>query len=145
MENQKRGKPFEHNRFIERLNNNYKYRYEADFIKKLRALKTYCPRAYKDLIFNLDRSALFLKHNGTYIHHLYTSPEFKFVYGEIKFIYSVEDGKVTIEDLTPQKILLDGYNVMLNTYKGVIYRNDYDKFKIDLFRERKRLNDRKHG
>lgn len=135
----KRGKPFEHNRFIERLNSTYKYRHEADFVKKLRALKTYCPGAYKDLIFNLDKNSLHFQENGNYIHYLYTSPEFAFVYGEIKLIYTVEDGNVIIEDLAPQKLLLDGYHVMLDTYKGVIYRNEYDKFKIDLYMERKKI------
>lgn len=77
--------------------------------------------------------------NGNYIHYLYTSPEFAFVYGEIKLIYTVEDGNVIIEDLAPQKLLLDGYHVMLDTYKGVIYRNEYDKFKIDLYMERKKI------
>ena len=33
---------------------NFRYKDENDFVKKLHSLKTYCPRSYKDLIFNTN-------------------------------------------------------------------------------------------
>lgn len=114
-----------------------RFRDEHDFIKKSRSLRKYCPRTYKDLIFNLDKEELSALPNGVYFEELYTSKEFEQVYGKIKLIYSVVNRLVIIEDIEPSQFLLDGYIYELDTYKGMPYRNERDKFKIDLMIRRK--------
>ena len=115
----------------------FKYLDENDFIKKFRSLKTYCPRSYKDLIFNIDKKEFHTQDDGKYIQDIYTSAEFRYVYGQISIVYTVTDGNVLVEDLLPNEFLLDGYFNMLDTYKGMPYRNQKDKFKIDMFMLRK--------
>lgn len=123
------------NRSLEPLDktNTFRYLDENDFTKKMRSLKKYCMRSYKDLIFNTQLKDFYSLEDGVYIKNLYTSEEFKFVYGQIQLIYSVNKGHVVIEDLLPREILLDGCINLLGVYKGVPYRDDRDKFKIDLF------------
>lgn len=110
----------------------FKYLDENDFIRKARSLRKYCPKAYKELVFGTRNKNLNLLPNGRYTQNLYTSDEFKTVYGQIKLAYSVENGNVTIEDIEPSQFLLDGYVFELDIYKGMPFRNDRDKFKIDL-------------
>lgn len=117
-----------------------KFRDENDFIKKSRSLKKYCPRAYKDLVFNLDREELSTLPNGVYSKELYTSKEFELVYGKIKLVYSVVNRLVIMEDIEPSQFLLDGYVYELDTYRGMPYRNKRDKFKIDLMIRRRNEN-----
>lgn len=114
-----------------------KFRDENDFIKKSRSLKKYCPRAYKDLIFNLDREELYTLPNGVYSKELYTSKDFELVYGKVKIIYSVVNKMVIIGDIEPSQFLIDGYRYELDIYKGMPCRNQKDKFKIDLMIRRK--------
>lgn len=118
----------------------FKYLDENDFIKKFRSLKTYCPRSYKDLIFNIDKKEFHNQNDGRYIQDIYTSDEFRYVYGQISIVYTVASGNVLIEDLLPSQFLLDGYFNMLDTYRGMPYRNQKDKFKIDMFMLRKEKN-----
>lgn len=115
----------------------FNYRNENDFKKKMRSLKTYCPRAYKDLIFNVNMNDLFSLKDGIYKKDLQTSEEFKFVYGQIQLIFSISQGDVVIEDISPQQFFLDGYFNLLEIYKGIPYRDAKDKFKINLFRSMK--------
>lgn len=116
-----------------------KFRDENDFIKKSRSLRKYCPRAYKDLIFNLDKKELRTLPNGVYSTNLYTSKEFELIYGKIKLVYSVINGLVIMEDIEPSQFLLDGYVYELDTYRGMPYRNQRDKFKIELMIRRKEV------
>lgn len=110
----------------------FTYKNKNDFQRKLKSLKIYCPVAYKELIFNIGKSDLNLLANGTYSIKLHTSNDFKFVYGQIQFIFSVFNDNIIVEDILPQQFFLDGYYRLLNIYKGVPYRNEKDKFKIDL-------------
>lgn len=134
-------KPYTDNfsKVITRLDKHFTFRYldENDFIKKMRSLKTYCPMAYKDLIFNTNKKELRNFPDGKHFLNLYTYEEFKFVYGQIQLVFSVKNGCVIIEDIKPQQFLMDGYYNLLDIYKGVPYRNNRDKFKIDLFRRMK--------
>ena len=86
---------------------------------------------------HLDKEELSALPNGVYFEELYTSKEFEQVYGKIKLIYSVVNRLVIIEDIEPSQFLLDGYIYELDTYKGMPYRNERDKFKIDLMIRRK--------
>lgn len=99
------------------------------FNKKLRALKKYCPQAYKYLLFEHQKEIK----DGIYEEELPTSKEFRFIYGQIKLIYSVKNGVITMENIEPSQFLIDGYMSSLEIYKGICYRNKKDKFKIDLF------------
>lgn len=98
---------------------------ENDFNKKLRSLKTYCPIAYKQLIFKVKKE-------------LKASKEFKFVYGTIELVYRVYKGEIIMQNIEPSQFLLDGYMSSLDTYKGICYRDNKDKFKIDLIIQMKR-------
>lgn len=121
-------------------NNSIKVLYldENDFKKKLRSLKTYCPIAYKQFIFNVKKELLIDIADGTYFKNLKTSKEFKFIYGQIKLIYTVKNGIIIMESLEPSQFFLDGYMSSLDTYKGIYYRNKQDKFKIDLVMQMKK-------
>lgn len=115
------------------------YRDENDFIKKMRSLRTYCPIAYKDLLFNVNIQDFQSVKDGIYEYELKTSKEFRFVYGQIKVVYSVTNGVVIIENLQPAQFLLDGYLNMLDTYKGLPYRHSKDKFKINMLEKTKKV------
>lgn len=103
----------------------------SEFNKKVRALKKYCPLAYKYLIFKIDKNDFLKFNDGMYEINLPTAKEFKFLYGQIKLKCFIENKKA-IFDLEPSQFLLDGYKSELRTYKSIYYRNEKDKFKIDL-------------
>lgn len=100
------------------------------FNKKLRALKKYCPQAYKFLLFKHNKNNLV---DGFYEDELPTFKEFKFVYGQIKIQYEIKNGIPIYKNLEPSQFFIDGYKLDLNVYRGVYYRNNRDKFMIDLF------------
>ena len=63
----------------------------------------------------------------------YKSQEtFKKVYGDFELRYYVENGVVIIKELAPRELLIDLYRSLLQTYKGVPYRNKLDLLKIKL-------------
>ena len=99
------------------------------FNKKMRALKKYCPQAYKYLLFEHQNPMK----DGIYEEELPTSKEFKFVYGQIKIKYEIKNGVLNYQDIEPSQFFLDGYRFDLNVYKGIYYRNNRDKFMINLF------------
>ena len=94
--------------------NSVKFLYldENDFKKKLRSLKTYCPIAYKQLIFRVKKELLIDIEDGTYFKDLKTSQEFKFIYGQIKLVYSVRKGIIInmkyVTDVIDDYLLLKG-------------------------------------
>ena len=105
--------------------------------KKIKSLKKYCPQAYKYLIFSF-KNEYQNQNNGIYEIDLPTTQEFKFVYGQIKLVYKIKNQKIMLIDLKPSDFLIDGYNYDLEVYKSIYYRNSKDKFKIDLFMNRKK-------
>ena len=106
---------------------------ENMFNKKLRALRKYCMRSYKNFIFEIIPK---LKHseleNGSYKIPLITDKMFKCVYGEIELVFSVNNNVIILEDLLPGDILIDMHNKELECYKGVPVRSKADIFKIKL-------------
>lgn len=118
---------------MKELKINYLFTDENDFRKKLRSLKTYCPFAYKDFVFNVIKKIMLNHPDGVFKVELKTTKDFKFIYGQIELVYSVKDNKIIMENIEPAQFLLDGYTSSLGTYKGVCFRNKKDKFKIDLF------------
>lgn len=111
---------------------------ENDFNKKIRSLKTYCPIAYKQLIFKVKKELDANVPDGIYRRELESSKEFKLVYGKIELVYRVYKGEIIMENIEPSQFLLDGYMSSLDTYKGICYRDNKDKFKIDLIMQMKK-------
>lgn len=109
----------------------------TEFNKKLRALKKYCPQSYKFFIFNIKNKITDVT-DGDYEINLPTSEEFMFIYGQIKLKYSIQKGKIKYKDLEPSQFFLDGYKFDLDVYKNIYYRNQKDKFKINLMMEIKK-------
>ena len=103
-----------------------------DFIKQVRGLRRYYMRSYKDLMFNVSHELKKPIPDGDYIIKLYTEETFKKVYGNFELRYYVENGIVIIKELAPREILIDLHRSLLQTYKGVPYRNKYDLFKIKM-------------
>ncbi len=99
------------------------------FNKELKALKKHCPQTYKYLIFKFQP----FSKDGIYEENLPTSKEFKFVYGQIKIKYEVRNGIAYYQNLEPSQFFIDSYKFELDAYKGIYYRNNRDKFMIDLF------------
>ena len=111
-----------------------------DFVKKYRSLKFYCPKSYKYVCFHLLKN-LKVRDTGKYIASIPTDLIFSQVYGEVQLIYSVINGRIVIEDLCPADFLLEVYARVLDTYKGIPYRNAKDIFKINLILKRKELEE----
>ena len=117
------------------------YENENEFRKLERGLKKYNMAAYKEYYFTYrpklqagDFSDAVL--NGdVYEIALKTDRIFKKVHGQCKLIFKVKDYKVILLDITPRKMLLEGHNPELCTYKGIfVSRDNIDKdiFKINL-------------
>lgn len=104
---------------------------DPELYKKISSLKKYCPKAYKYLIFHLSKE----KVNGIYTKDLPTSNEFKFVYGQIKITYEIKNKLIHYLELEPSQFFIDGHKIELDVYKNIPYRNDRDKFKIDLMHQ----------
>ena len=103
-----------------------------DFIKQQRGLRTYYMRSYKDLVFNVSHELKKPREDGDYVIKLYTEETFKKVYGDFELRFYVENGVVIIKELAPREILIDLHRSLLQTYKGVPYRNKLDLLKIKL-------------
>ena len=112
------------------------YLNKNEFTKKERALKKYIMGAYKYWIFDavpiLQREN---KKDGSYELELPVDKLFEKVYGKVKILFTVKNDIVILEDIVPSEILLDMFRSELPTYKGVPYRNEKDKFKIELMKE----------
>lgn len=112
------------------------YLNKNEFTKKERALKKYIMGAYKYWIFDavpiLQREN---KKDGRYELELPVDKLFEKVYGKVKILFTVKNDIVILEDIVPSEILLDMFRSELPTYKGVPYRNEKDKFKIELMKE----------
>ena len=109
-----------------------KYIDPNDFTKQVRGLRTYYMRSYKDLVFNVSHELKKPREDGDYTIKLYTEETFKKVYGDFELRYYVENGIVIIKELAPREILIDLHRSLLQTYKGVPYRNKLDLLKIKL-------------
>lgn len=116
--------------------NNVTYLDINDYNKKYRSLRKYAPKSFKDLCFNILKS-LDIDTDGKFEANIFTTDEFKFVYGQIKLIYSVKNNVAVLENIEPSQFFIDGYRKELDTYKGIPCRNEKDKFKIDMLMKMK--------
>lgn len=108
---------------------------DVDYRKKERALKTYLWRTYDylmdEVIPILQRKN---KKDGQYEVDLNAPELFEKVYGKVKLLFEVKNDTVILETITPEDILMEMYMRELPTYKGIPYRNERDKFKIELLK-----------
>ena len=109
---------------------------ENDFNKKIRAIRRYSMNAYKYWHFKalpiLKKES---KKEGDYELELPVNELFKKVYGDVKILFSVKNGVVILENITPSEMLMSMFMGNLPTYKGIPYRDLKDKFKIELMKE----------
>lgn len=109
---------------------------EVDFTKKEKALRKYMMGAYKYWIFDavpkLQRTN---KIDGKYELTLPVTELFEKVYGKVKVLFSVKNDVVLLENIEPSEMLLNMHNKELPTCYGIPYRDERDKFKIELLKE----------
>ena len=109
---------------------------EVDYKKKERAIRKYFWKTYdylmEEVIPILQKEN---KKDGKYKLELPVPNLFKKVYGEVDLLFSVKNDMVILEDITPNELLLEMYNRFLPVHKGIPYRNERDKFKIELLKE----------
>ena len=99
----------------------------------MRSLEKYNRLAYKQLIFKDRFEELTFKPMGDLFEaELITDDLFKKVYGTYRVIADIRNKQVKVLYIEPEELLTDGYIKILETYKGVPYRNSQDLFKIKL-------------
>ncbi len=123
------------------------YRNEAGFKKLERSVKKYNMLSYKKLYFSyypLLKSGDFLgeleksdETTKTYTLKLPTDMMFIKVHGYLKLKYTVDFSSKTVflETIEPEKILIEGHQSELASYKGVMISKDNsekDMFKVNL-------------
>ena len=121
---------------IKKVNCDYKIQYinEVEYRKLLRGLKEINMLAYKQIVFkNFEIDKKPGKHEIT----LESDDTFKKVHGDIKLIYSTIGDTIVIEDLQPNKVLLEYHSRRKGTYNGVPFVDAKDIFKINLIKELK--------
>lgn len=112
------------------------YKNRTEFVKREKALKKYCMGAYKYWIFDaVPKLQQGNKIDGKYELELPVDKKFQKIYGKVRVLFTVEEDMVVLEDIEPSKMLLDMFRKELPIYKGIPYRNEKDKFKIELMKE----------
>lgn len=112
-----------------------------DFNQKVRSLKKYCIRSYKDLTFRFLRQKL-KSIDGDYEEEIMTPKDFKFVYGQIKVKYFIKNGVMILIDLEPADFFKAGFMKELHEYRGLYYRDRKDIDKIEFYRN---FKEKKNG
>lgn len=110
----------------------FKYADKISFNKKITGLRKYFMPAYKDIIFNFKNNHLYSLENGKHTYKLQISKMTELIYGKFELIYSVIDGVIILEDITPGNLLLDCYKKLEVIIYGMPCRNGRDLFKIRL-------------
>ncbi len=127
----------------------FEYQNEAEFKKLERSVKKYNMLSYKKLYFDYYpslRAGTFLgdiivedneKNTKSYELKLPTDMLFIKVHGRLKLKYTVyiDTRMIVLQTIEPEKILLEGHQTELSSYKGVMVSNnnsEKDKFKINL-------------
>ena len=126
----------------------FEYTNENNFNKLESALKKYNMLAYKKLCFEYYPALKEGNFLGTIVEEdddegtryelkLPTDPMFSKVHGDVKLHYLVKSNSnvIVIDKLTPEKILSEGHQSELVTYKGVMVskeEKEKDIFKINL-------------
>jgi len=110
------------------------------------SLRTYNKRAYKQLIFKERFEELTFKQfeGNLYVAELLTDELFEKVYGKCKVVCEIRNEQAKVLWLEPKELLIAGFRRILDTYKGVPYRNEQDLFKIKVVGGIKNGNKRKN-
>ena len=100
----------------------------------IRSIGKYNRRAYKQIVFKDRFVELEFKpiNDKLYEAELITDSLFEKVYGKCKIVAEIRNEQIKVLYLEPEDLLRDGYMKMLDTYKGVPFRNKQDLFKIKL-------------
>lgn len=100
----------------------------------IRSIGKYNKRAYKQIVLKDRFVELEFKpiNDELYEAELITDSLFEKVYGKCKIIAEIRNEQIKVLYLEPEDLLRDGYMKMLDTYKGVPFRNKQDLFKIKL-------------
>lgn len=98
----------------------------------LRSLRLYNKVAYKQVIFRDRLEELEFEEiwDGTYKAELKTDSLFKKVYGSCEVYIELGKKSIKIIRIEPYDLLMAGYRKILDTYKGIPYRDNKDLFKI---------------
>ena len=98
----------------------------------LRSLRLYNKVAYKQVIFRdrLEELEFEKLKDGTYKAELKTDSLFKKVYGSCEVYMELGKKSIKITRIEPYDLLMAGYRKILDTYKGIPYRDNKDLFKI---------------
>lgn len=98
----------------------------------LRSLRLYNKIAYKQVVFRdrLEELEFEKLSDGTYKAELKTDSLFKKVYGSCEVYMEVGRKSIKIIRIEPYDLLMAGYRKILDTYKGIPYRDKKDLFKI---------------
>lgn len=113
--------------------------YENHTRKLVRSLKLYFMPSYKHLIFDILPEVR--KKEGTYHFKLDVDKKTEAVYGSLEFDLLYKDGVITMLNNTYENLLYVGYTRVLKTYKGIVYRDDKDLFKIKLLETMEAFNE----
>lgn len=100
----------------------------------IRSIGKYNKRAYKQIVLKDRFVELEFKpiNDELYEAELITDSLFEKVYGKCKIVAEIRNEQIKVLYLEPEDLLRDGYMKMLDTYKGVPFRNKQDLFKIKL-------------
>ena len=100
----------------------------------IRSIGKYNRRAYKQIVVKDRFVELEFKpiNDELYEAELITDSLFEKVYGKCKIVAEIRNEQIKVLYLEPEDLLRDGYMKMLDTYKGVPFRNKQDLFKIKL-------------
>lgn len=98
----------------------------------LRSLRLYNKVAYKQVVFRdrLEELEFEKLKDGTYKAELKTDSLFKKVYGSCEVYMELGKKSIKIIRIEPYDLLMAGYRKILDTYKGIPYRDNKDLFKI---------------
>lgn len=103
----------------------------------MRSLRLYNKVGYKQVVFRdrLEELEFVKISDDLYKAELKTDSLFKKVYGACEVYMKLGRKSAKIIDIQPSDLLMAGYRRILDTYKGIPYRNQKDLFKIRMMDE----------
>lgn len=112
----------------------YIFRNENDLRKLYRSMAVYNKRAYKQLIFNDTFRDLdwVLVDKEIYRAYLFTDKLFEKVYGKCYVEAEIRNNMYRVITVEPRELLIAGYKRILDTYRGIPYRDKKDLEKIKI-------------
>ena len=110
------------------------FKNENEMRKLYRSLAIYNKNAYYQLVVpeRFRELEWELIEDNKHKAYLQTDILFEKVYGKCYVVAEIRDNNYRIIDIQPKGLLLDGYRRILQTYRGIPYRDkeDLDKLKV---------------